>query len=107
MQFKSTRHSRLFAIAGLILILSLVAWAASQNMQNMPGMGKKSTPQKKSAAARKGKATKKHNMANMPGMSMSGMHKHTRRKKRITRKRQSTTKHQMGNMPGMNVKPGT
>jgi len=46
-------------------------------------------------------------MANMPGMSMSGMHKHTRRKKRTTRKRQSTTKHQMGNMPGMNMKPGT
>jgi len=37
----------LFAIAGLILILSLVAWAAGQDMQNMPGMSKKSTPQKK------------------------------------------------------------
>ena len=111
MQSKSSSHtrSRLFVIAGLNLILSLVAWAQpNQDMQNMPGM--KSSSQKKSAATQKRQPAKKHNMANrpgmnMPGMSMSGMHKHTRRKKRTVRKRPSTTKHQMGNMPGMKM-PG-
>src|SRR6266478_1884762 len=111
MQSKSSSHtrSRLFVIAGLNLILSLVAWAQpNQDMQNMPGM--KSSSQKKSAATQKRQPAKKHNMANrpgmnMPGMSMSGMHKHTLQKKRTVRKRPSTTKHQMGNMPGMKM-PG-
>src|SRR6266403_1895102 len=112
MQFKNSRHrSRWFAVAGLILVLSLLASAESvQDMQNMPGMSKKSSPQKRRAATRKRKPAQKHNMANMPGMNMPGMkmsamHKHTRRKRPTARRRQPTTKHQMGNMPGMNM-PG-
>src|SRR5436853_4192230 len=112
MQFKNSHtRSRWFAMAGLILILSLIAWAEPvQDMQNMPGMSKKSSPQNKRAATGKRKPTRKHNMANMPGMNMpgmntSGMHKHTRRKRSTAQRRQPTTKHQMGNMPGMNM-PG-
>src|SRR6266542_4102392 len=113
MQFKNSLHtrSRWFALAGLILILSLVASAEpAQDMQNMTGMSKKSSPQKKRAATRKKKPAGKHNMAkmpgmNMPGMKMPGMHKHTRRKKRTARNRQRSQKHQMGNMPGMKM-PG-
>src|SRR5437588_6039124 len=113
MQFKSRFHmpSRLFAIAGVILMLSLVAWAhLGQDMKNMPGMSKKSSPQKKRATTKRRKPVKKHKMANMPGMNMPGMsisgtHKHTRRKKRTGRRQQPTTKHQMGNMPGMKM-PG-
>ncbi|HKP39328.1 MAG TPA: hypothetical protein VJT71_20895 [Pyrinomonadaceae bacterium] len=55
-------------------------------------------------------AARKHDMGsmtgmNMPGMKMSGMHKHTPRRKRTARTRRSTKKQQMGNMPGMNM-PG-
>src|SRR6266567_1482437 len=76
MQFKNSLHtrSRWFALAGLILILSLVASAEpAQDMQSMPGMSKKSSPQKKRAATRKKKPARKHNMANMPGMNMPEM----------------------------------
>ncbi len=109
MQFKNSRHrrSRWFAVAGLILVLSLLASAEpAQDMQNMPGMSmKKSSPQKKHAATGKKKPARKHNMANMPGMNMSGMHKHARQRKRTARKRRPAGKHQMGNMPEMNM-PG-
>ena len=73
MQFKSRFHmpSRLFAIAGVILMLSLVAWAhLGQDMKNMPGMSKKSSPQKKRATTKRRKPVKKHKMANIPGMNM-------------------------------------
>ncbi len=107
---------RAWGISALIVTALIVtgtlnyALVRGQDMQNMPGMSKKSSPQKKRAPTRKRKPAKKHNMANMPGMnmpgmSMSGMHKHTRRKKRTARRRQSNTKHQMGNMPGMSM-PG-
>jgi hypothetical protein len=112
MQFQNSRHkrSRWFAVAGLILVLALLASTESaQDMQNMPGMSKKSSPQKKHAATGKKKPARKQNMANMPGimpgMNMSGMHKHAQRKKRSARKRQPAGKHQMGNRPGMNM-PG-
>jgi len=94
-------------ITGLILSSTNNASPHGQDMQNMPGMSKsKPAAQKKRTSKRK--PAKKHNMANMPGMTMpgmnmSGMHKQTRRKKRTTRRKQSTTKHQMGNMPGMKM----
>src|SRR3989442_4929805 len=91
-------------MASLILMVSSIAWTEPfKDMHNMPGMSKKASPKKTRTATRKRKPAKKHNMDNMPGMSMSGMHKHARRKKRIARKRQPTTKHQMGNMPGMKM----
>src|SRR5438128_1250900 len=94
-------------ITGLILSSTNHASPDGQDMQNMPEMSKsKPAAQKKRSSKRK--PAKKHNMANMPGMTMpgmnmSGMHKQTRRKKRTTRRKQSTTKHQMGNMPGMKM----
>src|SRR3989442_2528742 len=94
-------------ITGLILSSTNNASPHGQDMQNMPGMSKsKPAAQKKRTSKRK--PAKKHNMANMPGMTMPGMnmsrmHKQTRRKKRTTRRKQSTTKHQMGNMPGMKM----
>jgi len=100
MQFKS--------ITLLIVITVIVGGSfvvsAQQDMQNMPGMkmGNKGT-QKKRTTTRKKPTGKKHNMANMPGMNMSGMHKHTRRKMRTERRGKSTTGHQMGNMPGMKM----
>src|SRR5437016_2134617 len=64
MQFKSIRHtrSRGFGIAGLILILSLVAWAQpAQDMKNMPGMKMPQTSPSPSASPQKMEM-------NMPGM---------------------------------------
>jgi hypothetical protein len=107
MQFRS--------ITLLIVITVIVAGAfvvsAQQEMQNMPGMNMSNKgTQKKRTTTRKKPGARKHkldNMSgmNMPGMSMSGTHKHTRRKKQTARTEPSTTKHQMGNMPGMNM-PG-
>jgi hypothetical protein len=107
MQFKSSfrGNSRFNAIASLILALSVVAWAApSHDMQNMPGMSKsKPTAKKKRTSVRRRKPANKPDIANMPGMEMSGMLKHSRRKKQTARRKPSTTKHQTGNMPGMNM----
>src|SRR6266545_1057296 len=101
MQFKSSRHtrSRSVAIAGLILIWSLVASAnGGQGMQNMPGMGKsKPAAQKKRTSKRK--PTKKHQMANMPGMKMPGMKMPAAQ----TSPRPKPSPEQM-NMPGMNMR---
>jgi hypothetical protein len=105
MQFKGSRHTRswLFAIPGSILVLFLVAWARAGQMQNMPGMSKRSSPQRNSAATRKRKpASSNRPGMNMRGMNMSGTHKHTRRK-RTARSRRATTKHQMGKTPGMKM----
>src|SRR6266436_5223702 len=98
MQFKGIS---LLIVITVIVGRSIVV-PAQQDMQNMPGMkmGSKGT-QKKKTTTRTKPSAKKANTANMPGMKMSGMHKHTRRKKRSTRRRTSATKLQMGNPPGM------
>jgi hypothetical protein len=92
------------SIAGLLLV-GVVDANPQHDMSKMPGMSKsKSTARKKRTSTRRKKPTKKHKMANMPAMNMSGMHKHTRRK-RTSGRRRAATKHQMGNMPGMKM-PG-
>lgn len=101
MQFKGIS---LLIVMAVIVGGSFVV-SAQHDMQNMPGMkmGNKGTQKKKRTTTKKKPSGKKHNMANMPGMNMPGMHKHTRRTKRTARRKPSTTKHQMGNMPGMNT----
>ena len=102
---------------GIVALAILVGQIRSQDM---PGMkmpapkpsraagsnpSRSPTPQKKGTSARTRKPAKKHDMTNMPGMIMSGMHKQTRRKKRTARKPQPVKKNQMGNMPGIKM-PG-
>ena len=85
-----------------------------QDMSNMPGMSKakpkpksNATPRKKRKAARKKQTARKHDMANMPGMNMPGMHrrKATSRKRKSPAQKNPASQNQMDNMPGMKM-PG-
>jgi hypothetical protein len=100
-------------VTGLIVTSTTNALGQGNDMQNMPGMkmpkaeskaSRKARPKKK-RVARKRRPAKKHDMSNMPGIKMSGMHrrKAASRRKKTRAQKNSTNKNQMGNMPGMNM----
>ncbi len=82
-----------------------------QNMSKMPGMTKekpktKSTarPQEKRKATKKKLTAKKHDMGNMPGMKMHGMHRRKVRPRRRTPvPKNPANKNEMNSMPGMKM----
>ena len=82
-----------------------------QNMSKMPGMTKekpktKSTarPQEKRKATKKKLTAKKHDMGNMPGMKMHGMHRRKGRPRRRTPvPKNPANKNEMNSMPGMKM----
>ena len=126
--FQNYKHALLFV--ALVVSFSMGRGVFSQHkghdMQgmNMPGMNmSKATPRKGPASTRRkrnspktqkkgGRLGKKHQMGNMPGMTMNmpgmnmaGMHrpKHARGKKRAVAKTSPAKKTEMGSMPGMNM----
>ena len=100
-------RGKVWALLFAALLLSgSVPVPAQHDMSKMPGMSKakpKATPKNKAKRKTKRKKTsaKKHDMASMPGMKMSG----TRKPKAAKRKPGDTAaqKHEMGRMPGMNM----
>jgi hypothetical protein len=116
--FNSASRVRVWALLfSACLFVASVPALAQQDMSNMPGMSKskpkanaKATSRKKRKAKRKKQTATKHDMNNMPGMSMPGMklpgmhrRKAVSRRKKAPAQKNSANKNQMGNMPGMNM----
>ena len=112
-----SHYKHLILLAALILSFSISQTVFSQHdMSNMPGMSKTKAKSKSKATSRKRKTTrkkqtaKKHDMGNMPGMSMPGMKMPGMHRRRVASRRNKAparknpaNKNQMGNMPGMNM----